>query len=267
MKTIHFFGVVKAVALVAAFCAGSAPQAARAGEISLYVKSGWFTWDEKLNGSSFVKEKGAMHGAGITRKDILSGVTLAGTAEVWGGNIDYDGHDITGQTKIESDTSYLGTREEAALGVKLPVGNALTFEPFAGVGHRFWIRTRSGEDWNSIYTKAGLQADLQGAGCTWYLKGGALLPVYTRNHVSLSSAGYNDVVTNPKAKLSGFAEAGVKLGAFTLSAEYEGMRFGESDKVSTSRRSAAPGAVIQNSQAFQPASASDLYSLKLVYSF
>jgi hypothetical protein len=267
MKTAHIIGMLKAVAVVAVFCAGSAAQSAGAGELSVYVKSGWFTWDEKLNGSSFVKEKGAMHGAGITRKDILSGLSLAETAEVWGGNINYDGHDITGQTKIESDTSYLGTKEEASVGVRLRVGDAFSFEPFVGAGHRFWIRTRSGEDWNSIYTKAGLESELQGAGCTWYLKGGALLPVYTRSHVSLSSAGYNDVVTNPKAKLSGFAEGGVKLGAFAISVEYEGMRFGQSDKVSTSKRSATPGAIIQDSQAYQPESSSNLYSLKVAYSF
>jgi hypothetical protein len=267
MKTAHITGMLKAVALVALFCASSAAQSARAGEISVYVKSGWFTWDEKLNGTPFVKEKGVMSGAGITRKDILKGVSLAGMAEVWGGNINYDGHDITGQNKIESDTSYLGTKEETSVGVKLRVGDALSFEPFVGAGHRFWIRTRSGEDWNSIYTKAGLESDLQAGGCTWYLKGGALLPVYTRSHVSLSSAGYDDVVTYPKAKLSGFAEGGVKLGAFAISVEYEGMRFGESDKVSTSRRSTTPGAIIQNSQAFQPESSSNLYSLKVAYSF
>jgi hypothetical protein len=267
MKTAHIIGMLKAVSLAAVFFTGSAAQSARAGEVSVYVKSGYFTWDEKLNGSSFVKEKGAMHGAGITRKDILSGVSLAETAEVWGGNVHYDGHDITGQTKIEADTSYLGTKEEAAVGVKLRVADALSFEPFVGVGHRFWIRTRSGEDWNSIYTKAGLEGDLQSAGRTWYLKGGALLPVYTRSHVSLSSAGYNDVVTEPKAKVSAFAEGGVKLGAFAVSVEYEGMRFGQSDKVSTSRRSTTPGVVVQDSQAFQPDSSSNLYSLKLAYSF
>jgi len=267
MKTAHIIGMLKAFAMVAVFCVGSCAQSAGAGEISVYVKSGWFTWDEKLNGSSFVKEKGAMHGAGIIRKDIFSGVSLAETAEVWGGNIDYDGHDLTGQIKVDSDTSYLGTKEEAAIGVKLRVGDALSFEPFLGLGHRFWIRTRSGEDWNSIYTKAGLEGDLQSAGCTWYLKGGALLPVYTRSHVSLSSSGYNDVVTQPKAKLSAFAEGGIKWSAFAISVEYEGMRFGQSDKVSTSRRNTSAGVVVQDSQAYQPDSFSNLFSLKLAYSF
>ena len=94
-----------------------------------------------------------------------------------------------------------------------------------------------------------------------------MLPVYTRSHASLSSAGYNDVVTQPKAKLSAFAEGGIRRGAFAISVEYEGMRFGQSDKVSTSRRNTSAGVVVQNSQAFQPDSSSNLYSLKLCYSF
>ena len=267
MRTTALVDSLKALAVITAFCAGSGAQVARAGEVSVYFKTGWFTWDEKLNGSSFVKERGAMHGAGITNKDDFSGVSVAETAEVWGGNLDYDGHDLTGETKIDSDTSYLGTKEEVAVGFKLPALKTLSFEPFAGVGHRFWVRTRSGEDWNSIYAKAGVTGELKTAGCTWYLKGGALVPVYTRNHVSLTNAGYTDVVTEPKSRLSGFAEGGLRRGAFAVSVEYEGMKFGQSAKVPTSKLATAPGAVIQNSQAFQPDSQASLLSLKLAYSF
>jgi hypothetical protein len=267
MATAAMIGRLKALAFIAIFCAGSWAQVAGAGELSVYVKSGWFTWDEKLNGSSFVKEKGLLHGAGITRSDQLSTFSLAETAEVWGGSLDYDGHDLTGATRIKADTSYLGTREEVALGMKLPVGEKLAFEPFVGAGHRFWIRTRSGEDWNSIYAKAGLTGEMKAGRCTLYLKGGALLPVYTRSHVSLGNAGYTDVVTQPKSELSSFAEVGVKRGAFAISVEYEGLRFGQSDKVPTTRTAVAPGVVVQNSQAFQPGSESSLLSLKLAYSF
>jgi hypothetical protein len=252
--------------IVVLFALSGVPSA-RAGEVSVYVKTGWFTWDEKLNGSSFVKERGPLHGAGIVRADLLSGLTVAESAEVWGGSLDYDGHDLSGSTKLESDTSYLGTKEEVSVGFKLPAGGALSFEPFLGVGHRFWIRTRSGEDWNSIYTKAGITGELKRDGYTLYLKGGALLPVYTRNHVSLESVGYTDVVTEPRSRVSGFAEGGVRRGAFAVSIEYEGMRFGQSAKVATSTLSNTPGTVIQNSQAYQPDSESSLFSLKLAYSF
>jgi len=233
----------------------------------VYFKSGWFTWDEKLNGSSFVKEKGAMHGAGIVRKDMFSRISLAESIEVWGGVIDYDGRDLLGSQKIKTSTSYLGTKEEVTVGVKLPASEVVSFEPFLGVGHRFWVRTCCGEDWNSIYTKAGLAGEYQARAYTLYLKGGALLPIYTRNHVSLSNAGFSDVVVLPKSELSAFAEGGVKLGSFALSFEYEGMKFGQSGKVATRQLNAAPGTVIQNGQVFQPDSQSSLYSLKIAYRF
>jgi len=267
MRTATLVNSLKALAVITVFCAGSGARVASAGELSVYLKTGWFTWDEKLNGSSFVKERGAMHGAGITRADDFSGLSVAESAEVWGGNLDYDGHDLTGSTAIESDTSYLGTKEEVAVGFKFPAGKSFSFEPFVGAGHRFWIRTRSSEDWNSIYAKAGVTGELKKSACTLYVKGGALVPVYTRSHVSLSSAGFTDVVTEPKSRVSGFAEAGVKRGAFAISVEYEGMKFGQSEKVATSKLAGAPGAVVQNSQAYQPDSQASLLSLKLAYSF
>jgi len=266
MKTTTLAGSLKALAVIAAFVACGSVQTAGAGETSVYLKSGWFSWNEQVDGSSFVKERGFMHGAGIARKDQAAGLTFAESIEVWGGNLDYDGHDITGASQLKSDTSYLGTKEEIAVGVKLAAWGPLTFEPFASVGHKFWIRTRSSEDWNSFYAKAGVLGELKTAGCTLFLKGGALAPLYTRSHVSLANAGYTDVVTEPKSELSGFAEGGVRLGAYSVSVEYEGMRFGQSAKVATS--AIAPNGVkVEGSQAYQPDSQSDLFSLKLAYSF
>jgi hypothetical protein len=267
MKTTTLVRSLKALAIIAAFVAGSGAQVARAGEVSVYLKSGWFTWDEKLNGDSFIKEKGFMHGAGIANRDKVSALSVAELIEVWGGNLDYDGHDLTNTTELKSDTSYLGTKEELALGFKLAAVETLSFEPFLAVGHKFWIRTRSSEDWNSFYAKAGVSGEWKTAAGTLFVKGGALVPIYTRTHVSLSDAGFTDVVTEPKSQLSGFAEGGIKMGAFAVSLEYEEMAFGESAKVATSRVNAAKGVVVQNNMAFQPESRSDLFSLKLAYSF
>ncbi|GFO69242.1 hypothetical protein GMLC_28210 [Geomonas limicola] len=261
----RFSSLLFAVALFLVLIGGST--VAQAGEVSVYLKSGYFTWDEKLNGASFVKETGAMFGAGVAHQGEVAGLKLAELAEVWGGNLNYDGHDLTNTTKIDSDTSYLGTREEGSLGIRLPLPAGFSVEPFVGMGHKFWIRTRSGEDWNTIYAKVGVGSDVAIGESTVFAKAGLLMPLYTRNHVSLASAGYSDVVTEPKSLPSAFAEAGVKRGAFALSVEYEGMRFGESDKVPTSRLAGNPGAVIQNNQAFQPDSEAHLFSLKLAYSF
>jgi hypothetical protein len=262
-----FNGIIRILTISALLLTMIQASAASAAELSFYLKSGWFTWDEQLNGSSFVKEKGLLYGAGVARRDELAGWSFTELAEVWGGSLDYDGHDVTGTSSIQSQTAYLGTKEEAAVGFKLPAGSRLSFEPFAGVGHRFWVRTRSGEDWNSFFAKAGLVGEVRTNWGSVYLKGGALLPIYTRNHVSLTNAGYSDVVTEPKSQVSAFAEAGVKHGHLGLSVEYEGLRFGESAKVPTSKLGNLPGAVIQNNQAYQPDSRSHLISLKLAYTY
>lgn len=268
MKNTGLVVSLKAVAWIAAFVVCSAVVPAQAGETSVYLKSGWFSWDETVDGRSFVKEKGFLHGAGIARKDEVSALTISEVLEVWGGNIDYDGHDVTGTTKIDADTSYLGTKEEIALGVKVQAAGALSFEPFAAAGHKFWIRTRSSEDWNTFYGKAGVASELALRGVTLFVKGGALVPIYTRTHVSLSGSGYSDVVVEPKSRVSGFAEGGVKLGAFAVSVEYEGMEFGDSARVPTTTISGpAKGVVVVGREAYQPKSSSSLLSLKAVYSF
>jgi hypothetical protein len=261
-------GGLKGLAIIAALVIGCGVQQAQAGETSVYLKTGWFNWDETVNGSSFVKEKGMMYGAGIMRKDDVSAITIAELLEVWGGNMDYDGHDLTGSTVIKSDTSYLGTKEEVAFGVKLPAGSAITFEPFAALGHKFWVRTRSSEDWNSIYTKAGVAGELATNGCILFLKAGALIPIYTRTHASLSDAGFSDVTTEPKTRVSAYAEGGVKMGDFAVSVQYEGMEFGKSATVPTSRiTGTGTGVAVVGSEAYQPDSSSSLISLKLAYSF
>jgi len=267
MKATLTVDRLKSWVIIAAFITGSGAQLAQAGETSVYLQSGWFSSDEEVNGHSFVKEKGFMHGAGIARKDEVSVLSIAESFEVWGGNLDYDGHDLTGVTTVKSNTSYLGTREEVAVGISLLTGT-LSFVPFVAVGHKFWIRTRSGEDWNCFYTKAGMMGELKTTGAMLFVKGGALVPLYTRDHASISGAGYADVVLEPRPEVSGFAEVGGKRGAFAVSLEYEGMRFGESAKVSTSKSTSGPnGVVVVNGQAYQPGFQSSLYSLKLAYSF
>jgi hypothetical protein len=239
-----------------------------AGETSVYLKSGWFTWDEQVSGSSFVSEDGILYGAGVARKDDVSVVTVAELVEVWGGNVDYDGHALADTTQIHADTSYLGTREEFAVSVKLPAAGSLSVAPVVAIGHKFWVRTRSDEDWNTFYSKAGAAVEFTNRGWSWYGKGGALVPFYTRSHVTLSDSGYSDVVTEPETRVSAFAEGGVRSGAFTVGVEYEGMEFGQSKKVMTSRvASTGSGIVILANQAYQPKSSSRLVSLKLSYSF
>lgn len=264
-KTRATLGKVREVAMIAALALCMAPQA-QAGETSVYLKSGWFNWEERVNGATFVREKGAMHGAGVARKDQLAAFNLAELVEVWGGTLDYNGHDVTGTNDMRTDTVYLGTREEVHLSLPLPAG-PVSVEPLVALGHKFWIRTRSSEDWNTFYAKAGVGGAIESGNLKFFVKGGALLPFYTRTHASLSEAGFSDVVTEPKSRLSPFAEGGVRAGAFTVSVEYEGMEFGQSNKVPTSTSTGNNGVQIAGGQAYQPDSSASLVSLKVSYSF
>jgi hypothetical protein len=256
----------KVIVLVWTILLCGIPKPASAGETSAYLKSGWFSWEERVNGSSFVKERGAMHGAGVARKDEVAAIAIAELLEVWGGALDYDGHDVTGAQVIKSDTVYLGTREEVAFSKPLPAG-ALQLEPLVAIGHKFWARSRSSEDWNTFYAKAGAGAQWRKGDWKLFVKGGGLVPFYTRTHASLSDAGYSDVVTEPKPRLSAFAEGGARVGAFTISVDYEGMEFGRSDKVPTRKSSGTNGVQISGGEAYQPDSSATLVSLKLTFSF
>lgn len=238
-----------------------------AGETSLYLKSGWFTWSEKVNGNSFVKEQGALQALGVTRRDDVSLVSFGERVEVWGGNLDYDGHDLTGVIPVKSDTNYFGTREEIALSVRLFRERAVSLEPLLAVGHKFWVRTRSDERWNNFYGKAGAAGELVSGGLSFFLKGGAILPIYTRNHATLSTAGLQDVVLEPRQHVSAFAEGGVKAGAFTVSVEYEGLDYGASPQVPTHALGTGQGSVVVNGYAYQPPSSSSYLALKVGYTF
>lgn len=244
------------------------PVRADAGETRMYLKSGWFSLHETLGGSTFVRDEGWMHGAGVARKGSPgAGLNLEGLLEVWGGNLSYDGHDLRNTVPIRSRTTYLGTREEVALGVPAAVAETLTLEPYLSVGHKFWIRTRSGEDWNSIYVKGGVEAVWKGNGWSVFAKGGALLPVYTRNHADLSDAGYGDVVTNPRSAVGAFGELGIRHSRLSVSVEYEGFRYARSHSVPMQPAGTPPGVAATASQAFQPETSVDWISLRLTYHF
>lgn len=257
-----------AAAIVSALVAlGGGTIPAEAGETSLYLKTGWFTWSEKVNGSSFVKEQGLLHAVGVTRRDDASLVTIGERVEAWGGNLDYDGHDLSGVIPLKSDTSYFGTREEVTISVRLFRDRAVSVQPLFAIGHKFWVRTRSDERWNDFYGKAGAAGQFVTGGVSFFVNGGAILPIYTRNHATLSSAGLQDVVLEPQQRVTAFAEGGVKSGALTVSIEYEGLDYGASTRVPTHALGTGQGTVVVNGYAYQPPSTSSYVSLKVGYTF
>lgn len=239
------------------------------GETTVYATSGYFTWNEKIAGADFINERGMLSGLGLARRDtVLDAIALEELVEIWGGNLDYDGHDVTNSRPLHSDTTYLGTREEIAVGERWPLTGTVAAGPLFGIGHRFWIRTRSSEDWNLVYGTVGGTATYAAGQWQLLAKGGISLPLYTRSHVSLESAGYEDVVTRPRGEPAPFAEVSARRGAWSLGVRYEEMRFAESVRVTT-RTIGQPGngiAVI-DSHAFQPASTAKLIGMKLEYHF
>ena len=239
------------------------------GETKIYATSGYFTWDEQIGGADFIKERGMMNALGISRSGmVLDLFLMEGLVEVWGGNLDYNGHDVTNTRTLQSDTTYLGTRVEVAIAKRWPITGRFAAGPLAGAGHKFWIRTRSSEDWNLVYGKIGAVADYSAGEWQMKLRGGVDIPLYTRSHVSLEAAGFEDVVTRPRGQAAPFVEASVRQGAWSIGLRYEEMRFAESARVATrTTAQSGNGVAVIDSQAFQPASTSKLIGMKLEYHF
>ncbi|SNB44650.1 hypothetical protein [Geobacter sp. DSM 9736] len=265
MKSLKISAMVLAGIMAVAFIRGNAA----AGETRVYVKPGYFTWNEKIDGNDFVNEKGLITSVGVTHSHSIAAVfNLRETFEVWGGSVDYDGHDVTNTRPIHTDTIYLGTRTELDAAFDLPMAGGLTVAPLAGAGHKFWIRTRSSEDWNMLYGRLGGSAKLDTATATFSVKAGVTVPFYTRNHVNLNASGFDDVVTRPKGRPAPFAEAGVESGSWSISLGYEALKFDRSRPVRvnpiTPQQS---GVAVVDTAAFQPESESHLVSVKIDYRF
>ena len=265
MGSVRLAGMILGVIM----CIGMVGSDAWGGETKIYATSGYFTWNEQIEGADFIRERGMMTALGISRSGVVfDSFPIEGLVEVWGGNLDYDGHDVTNTRTLQSDTNYLGTREELAIAKQWQAAGRFAAGPLAGAGHKFWIRTRSNEDWNMVYGKIGVLADYSAGEWQMKLKGGVDIPLYTRSHVSLESAGFEDVVTRPRGQAAPFVEASVGQGAWSIGLRYEEMRFAESARVAT-RTTAQPGngVAVVDSQAFQPQSDSTLIGLKVEYHY
>ena len=265
MGSVRLAGMILGVIL----CIGMRGSNSWGGETKIYATSGYFTWNEQIEGADFIRERGMMTALGISRSGVVfDSFPMEGLVEVWGGNLDYDGHDVTNTRALQSDTTYLGTREELSVAKRWTTTGRFAAGPLAGAGHKFWIRTRSNEDWNMVYGKIGVLVDYSAGEWQMKLRGGVDVPLYTRSHVSLESAGFEDVVTRPRGQAAPFGEASIGQGAWSIGLRYEEMRFAESARVAT-RTTAQPGngVAVVDSQAFQPQSDSTLIGLKVEYRY
>jgi hypothetical protein len=242
--------------------------AAHAGDVDAHVRALHFSWTEDIAGHDPIRERGMMVAVGLSRSLAVGELLrLAGSVELWGGRIDYDGYAAEGWTPYKADTRYVGTREELGLGLALPLSPSLTLQPSAGIGHRYWRRSRSNETWNTIFGRLGGRLEHRAGGGVLFAEAGAVAPMSTRVQVDWTDSGYGRFVLAPRNAASPFATVGWQADRLSVSLSYETMEFGKSQPVAVSRTSGVSGAVIDNSQAYQPDSKSSMFGLSIQYRF
>ena len=237
-------------------------------ELTPYFSAQYFTWEEYSEGRRLLKESGPLFSAGVLAGfTTRSSWTLRGKGEFFGGQVGYDG-ETQGPTVIpvQTDVTYLGTRQELDLGYRVHSG-ALRIESFGGVGARWWLRALQdtstagqpvsgySEWWRTAYGRLGARARyFQPSGLTCFAEGGAKYPFYNANSISFASSGVSTF--HPGGKWSGFAESGVSWRRLKATLYYEGFRFSRSSNVS-----------VGNEQFFQPESSADIFGLSLGWAF
>lgn len=246
----------------------------------LYPSVQYFTWEEFSGGKRLLKEEGALFGFGggarfdLYRKSLM----LKVNGELFGGVVDYRGQtqnlDDPSQDErpLRTDVVYFGTKLESDLGWRMPTP-AGSFEPFAGLGYRWWLRgledstatDTSGnpfpvggytEVWHTIYTRLGLRWNhAVDSDFSLFAEGGGKYPFLNRNLVDYPGA--DTVTIKPEPRWSGFAEIGARYGRFRPALFYEGFRFGQS-----------PAVPIGGGLALlQPKSDSDIFGINLGWAF
>uniref|UniRef100_C6E0U7 Uncharacterized protein n=1 Tax=Geobacter sp. (strain M21) TaxID=443144 RepID=C6E0U7_GEOSM len=254
--------------LLWAFCA--LPAAAATLEIlTWYFSPQYFTWQERDNGRRLLKESGPLFSLGGAAGIVAdSSFTIRGKGELFGGQVGYQGETQPPDPQpIRTDVAYFGTREEVDLGYRVSRGRGY-LEPFAGLGHRWWLRelqdtsTAAGsavkgytELWQTAYGRLGARGELAlSSGGAAFAEGGAKYPFYTGNSVDFVNGGV--ITFHPGAAWSGFAETGIRVGSLKLALSYEGFRF-----------SASSPKRVQGTRYLQPESSSDIFGASLGWSF
>lgn len=232
-----------------------------AGETAVYLKVENFLWKEyRDSGAQILEESGPLLGLGLSGKwDVDQSMGARCLAEIFGGSVNYDGQ-TQGGTPAKTDTDYLGVKVEGDVGPKFMVAGQASFEPFVGIGYKWWKRsikstaaaTGGDEIWSSIYARLGGRVELPfSEKMQVFAEAGMIMPVYNKNKVDLL-----DVTLEPGNAVSAFGEVGLKWLQLKASVFYEGMRFDKSDLVTKS------GVII-----WQPESKADIYGVKLGMAF
>jgi hypothetical protein len=186
-------------------------------------------------GSQQTSESGGLFAFGVTGKlPLPSAFLLRSSGEVFGGHVSFRGNGTAGNSlSANGGSDYLGLKVGADLG-RSYIGPAMIgFEPFGGLGVRYWhrdIKPGNGnllERWTSLYARAGLRATHHvSKNTSVFAEGGIAYPVFTRMSASGSLAGTSVSGSfTPNGLISAFAEVGGDVGGFRPSIYYEGFRF------------------------------------------
>ncbi|MGO9115011.1 MAG: hypothetical protein ACLP9L_37850 [Thermoguttaceae bacterium] len=141
------------------------PDAGPPAQASWYTRVEYFHWNERIGGTDFVNENGTLFTLGYSRRIGIERFR----AELFGGDVHYDGYDQDNMASMASNTGYLGVRGEYEMVIE-PAAWEGRLAVLAGLGTRFWIRDlHDGSDdqgnpvygyqetWWSMYPFLGLE--------------------------------------------------------------------------------------------------------------
>jgi hypothetical protein len=207
---------------------------------SWYTRVEYFHWNERIGGTDFVNEDGTLFTLGYSRQIGIERFR----AELFGGDVHYDGYDQSGTDLISmtSNTGYLGLRGEYEM-VLAPAAWQGRWAILAGLGTRFWVRDlHDGSDdqgnpvygyqetWWTMYPFLGLETH-------WSL--GADWELYSESRVGTTALTYQFVSINerplwPRPGVFANTEIGLRGPRFFVATRAEAMSWSPSSVVQDS---------------------------------
>jgi hypothetical protein len=247
--------------------------------VTLYATFRWHQWRETYvehaSGTpASLKEQGPLVGVGVKQAVALVSaqqgtLILRDGLELFTGRVHYNGHlqNVAAGTLSPYTTSvnYYGLQGVLDLGWRFPVA-AVTVEPFAGLGYRWWLRSLRGgggynEYWWTITSRYGGRIGWAlSDSTTLAATGGAQLPLYTTNTA-------DGTTVKPDGQWSGFGELSLAIGHWEHALFYEGLRYAKSPYRATGQVVTDVFGSFQPVYVSQPPSQSDIFGYRLGYRF